>query len=247
MSSHSSGPARTQLLSAKGCADRTIVSGTSYRLAQPHSDLGGGEVLIRRIVIECLGARLPGCHRYSGGVDDPPVGSPYPDPDFQPRNRHERPCRQLASSGLRARRSGNDCGNRRDHDFWTMARQYGRPPRAAAHDASLTHHHHDRVGTVSLARVLPSSRAVRDRRAVELPHLHHPASGPYGGCACVTTSRGIVTRFCDRGDLLHDRPYSCHHRSDDNRNPDHHHGMRVRCRHRSHRPDGPQSRNNRAF
>ncbi len=41
--------------------------------------------------------------------------------------------------------------------------------------------------------VLPSSRAVRDRRAVELPHLHHPASGPYGGCACVTTSRGIVT------------------------------------------------------
>lgn len=89
------------------------MSGTSYRLAQPHSDLGDGEVLIRHIVIECLGARLPGCYRYSGGVDDPPVVSPYPDSDFQPRNRHERPCRQLASSGLRARRSGNDCGDRR--------------------------------------------------------------------------------------------------------------------------------------
>ena len=115
-----------------------------YRLRSPTPDVD--DELIRGIVIECLDAWLPGCHRHSGGVDDPPVVSPYPDSDFQPRNRHERPCRELAAPRLRARRSSNDCSHHSDHDFWTLARQYGRPPRVATHDVSLTHHHDHHVG-----------------------------------------------------------------------------------------------------
>lgn len=52
-----------------------------YRLRSPTPDVD--DELIRGIVIECLDAWLPGCHRHSGGVDDPPVVSLYPDSDFR--------------------------------------------------------------------------------------------------------------------------------------------------------------------
>ena len=195
---------------------------------------------VSKVVVECSNARLPGCHRHPGGVDDPPLVGSHPDSDFQPRNRHECPRCQLTAPGLRTGRSRDDRRHRRNHDFRAVERQHGRPQRAAANHAPLSDHHDDHLGTIALAGVFPAPRTVCHRRPVELPDFHYPTPGLDGRRAHVPTPCRAVTGLGDRGDLLHDRPDGRHHCSDDHRNPDHHHGVWLHRCHRRCRAHDPQ-------